>query len=988
LQPEKAANPKTKFRTWSAEKKGLSLFRGSPPLDSKGIKKVRFNLPDEADERNTDICPLPVPEKERRKFAAGRFYQSAIGLSKKEIPPLFLEPVEIVANCRHLKWVSGSIVPEGLLSQIEQSPYEGLPKFPQLAVLAEDTIRAFTGLEEDSRSRSIYMKRLSLLRFMRATWDALMLGYQAVRHRCLARRHPFLLRSSDRRAIDRFKVRIVLNPEQAALELKQLATEARGWYFGRHRPKSHLLRCFTEKWMGLVFSYVGRSVPAPLKSTGEGIIDLVKRLTLDPVPEVEDWRPFVRKFLAKGFSKLADPANLRTDPSGHAALGYSRLRGGHCSAVQDLVALGYFLKQGIHELDEFRPVSEQTDIGKFRVSRFLSSKVRGGTLFKKSDKMTGKKITVNVYKNRLAHSSVDHQDALQTACLWVLDQVDYIPVLPIEAGEKGMKTRFPTCSLTACNLIQQILRKSIDAILIQDARMAEGLGAPKRSQFCSETKFYSQDMSFATDMQPFWLTRTVYEELAKLDVRLQKYLPYYDKIFGPRRLVINITNPPCDISKIDYPFGEPVDIEAPMLLAEIRHAASDFDDLRKTVRGKVPLQHVKDACRYVHAFQKWLKDLSSPAVGPLTCRGAMMGDPTSFPVMPLMSAYAAHKAHHDSRDGMLTGDDAAYSGFGIEKIAPYETAMQSLGGFISVKKTEWNLKKAIFCETPYYEGRAQPCLFLSNWVAPPGGSKGEINWATQSLTVVQQNLTAGRPRTYGLWKYSPFWRFQQAAYLMGLPIGAPPEFGGVNHPKFPKFSVHWQSSWLGYLTTMPLAELVTGSGLGIFPSPYQDVRRMAADHVVSELFRMKDESILIREQIKEMERQTGERIEMEIPPNPVTYLAVTENGAINRTLDQVCDEAASPLIKSALYYRAPINPTKAPSIRRAVSKFRFKVRKSVPWKGSYLKVSREVRQRQMMYVGRTFRNQGLTDPVYGLERTRHLTRIRLEHWVDGRVAFR
>jgi hypothetical protein len=701
----------------------------------------------------------------------------------------------------------------------------------------------------------------------------------------------------------------------------------------------------------------------------------------------------VKEFLTRNFAKLKSPANLRTDPSGHAALGYPRARGGHSVAVQDLVAIGYFLGQGIDQLlNDGTSLSEQTDISRFRFSRFGSKSIRSGALFKgrvAERQLAGKRAGEKDYKNRLSHAVVDHQEALERACFWVLDQVDHIPVMPIEAGEKGLKTRFPTTSLTACNLVQQILRKSIDSIMIQDCRMAEGLGAPKASSFKSSADFYSQDMSFATDMHPFWLTRAVYEELAELDTRLQKYLPYYDKHFGPRRLVLNTKHPSCDISEIRYyQWGSPVSIEAPALHPFIQHAGSDFSSLRLTMRGKVPLPHVRKAIDYMAAYREWLREISGPGVGPLTKRGAMMGDPTSFPVMPLMSAFAARAAHHSRFDGMLTGDDAAYSGFGRSKIAPYEAAMQSVGGVISVKKTEWHRKKAIFCEAPYYEGRKIGFQFLSNWVAPPGGSKGEVNWITQSLTVVQQNKDAGRPSIAGLWEHSPLWRSQQAAYLMGLPIGAAPEFGGGNHPRFSKTSTKWHASWLGYLTQMPLAELISGSGLGVFPSPYQDVRRIAADFVVKEVSEAKDNSSLVRLQLQELVSQGHDLDGFEPPESYDTQEAITDAGTLNRTFDEVCDEAASPLIKNALYYRTPIEPGHVPSIRRAVRKFQCKVVKSRPWNGTYAEVAREVRRRKAIYVTRGYRLPKFAEPAYGLERTTPLQRARLSHWVEGRVAFR
>jgi hypothetical protein len=667
------------------------------------------------------------------------------------------------------------------------------------------------------------------------------------------------------------------------------------------------------------------------------------------------------------------------------------------SAVHDLVSLGYFVLQGIHLLvNDQSPISAQTDVSRFRVARFASGDVpdaNGNYLYQgrvTERQRTSKLLADSDYRNSLASGARDHQAALEAACFWVLDQIDHIPVLPIEAGEKGLKTRFPTCTLTAVNLVQQILRKSIDGILIQDRRMAEGLGGSRRPRFLRPELFYSQDMKFATDLHPFWLTRTVYEELAEIDTRLQKYLPYYDKLFGPRRLVLNISpRPACDLRGVPHDqWGSPVRLDAPVLDVHISHAEPDSSVHRETVRGKVPLSRIRTAIDYVADYRRWLKSLSSPEVGPLTTRGAMMGDPTSFPVMPLMSAYAAKVAKHSSKDGMLTGDDAAYSGFAKHKVPIYEAAMQSLGGTISAGKTEWHRTKALFCETPYYKGVKQGFFFLSTWVAPPGGSKGEINWVSQSLTAVQQNIVNGRPRTAGLWIYSPLWRSQQAAYLLGVPVGAPPEFGGASHPKFPKISVKHHAQWLGYLSGMSLAELTSGSGLSVFPTPYQKERCLAATFVVKELADSKDQELMVRDQLVKLLAQGVDLEGFEPPTSYHTWDPYTEKGTLQREFESVADEAASPLIRAAMYHRAPVEPSKAPSIRKCARSFSRRVGKARPMNDTFMNVSKEVERRKNIYVRRDYRLPTSYDISYGLEKTKPLQRMRLSHWVGGRVAFR
>jgi hypothetical protein len=367
----------------------------------------------------------------------------------------------------------------------------------------------------------------------------------------------------------------------------------------------------------------------------------------------------------------------------------------------------------------------------------------------------------------------------------------------------------------------------------------------------------------------------------------------------------------------------------------------------------------------------------------------MMGDPTSFPVMPLMSAFAAMEAKHDRYDGMLTGDDAAFSGFRKRQVAPYEAAMARLGGVISSKKTEWHQDKALFCEAPFIKGRRQRFMFLSNWVAPPGGSKGEVNWVNQSLTVVQQNRSQGVPQTAGLWEYSPLWRMQQAAYLLGLPIGAEPGFGGNAHPKFPCTSVKWHRKWVGYLSTMSAAELISGAGLAIFPSPYQDMRLKAAQYVEGVVEDRRKEVERFPELLSQYVAAGGDINDIEAPQPVCVSQPYTAAGTVHQTLVDCCDAAAAPLISASLYFRAPIEVKHAPSIQRASRRFFLKIRKAPPMNHRYVDARDELLSRSCKYVTKGLRIPSSRRIVYGLgEAVDPVQRVRLKHWAVGRVAFR
>lgn len=344
----------------------------------------------------------------------------------------------------------------------------------------------------------------------------------------------------------------------------------------------------------------------------------------------------------------------------------------------------------------------------------------------------------------------------------------------------------------------------------------------------------------------------------------------------------------------------------------------------------------------------------------------MMGDPTSFPVMPMMSAFSSEKAGHPRSDGKLCGDDALLSSFGPEKVDKYEAEMARLGGVISKKKTFVHPSKGIFCEVPHLYGTPQTMTLISNWSAPPGGSKGSINWMNQSLTIHQQYTSQGRSPKSGLWAYSPHWQSQRAAFLMGIPLGAPVEFGGMKHPRFPCASVSNHLRWLTYLSGLSSAQIALGTGLPILRSPYQRFRAFA----MQELVRMwQDDPYL------------GEPIPL------VGRLPVSSKGEALLTLTEYSDALAAPLIGWEFFGRAPIVPLRTPSIRKAARRFNQKVSRSPAIAGKYENVRLEVERKAALYVRRGAYKPRPDLNRYGLEPARNPTPRRLSHWVDGRVLW-
>jgi hypothetical protein len=354
----------------------------------------------------------------------------------------------------------------------------------------------------------------------------------------------------------------------------------------------------------------------------------------------------------------------------------------------------------------------------------------------------------------------------------------------------------------------------------------------------------------------------------------------------------------------------------------------------------------------------------------------MMGDPTSFPIMPLISAYGSMKVGHPRCDGKFTGDDASLSGFPKTKVSEYNDAVTSLGGNVNTLKSFWDPNHALFCEVPFINGIPEHYTLLSTWNAPPGGSKGQITWASQALVAVQQNIQQGRPRGVGLWEYSPLWHMQKAAYLIGLPIGAPPEFGGISHPKFPASSTSDHLKWLSYMSGLDTRKLLSGTGLSLMPTPFQEARAKAASFVMDMV------------QDRELQIVTAMQSQGTIRPMPRIVSECAYDGPRKLvSIEAACDEAAAPLVAWEFYYRKPIIADAAPSIRKAHRKFSRKIYKSPLIKGSFSNVKREVARKQSLFLRKR-------PPVpahkvsYGLETSNPLRRYRLPHWVAGRTDWR
>lgn len=845
---------------------------------------------------------------------AAHYYRSHDGLALHgRLSPLFTYPVEVLANCRKYRRQQGTILGSGRCVHFCVPPprHPGLSLQEFYTLYAEDLLRYHARLQAvDPKHPDVrrYRRNLEVLRFMRATWDALLMGYQTERLFCLTRYGTYHLNSVALQGINRFRAQLIDHPVEAAARLKSVAQANRLWYYGGPKPRGRLL-VVAEKRVAMAVSYIARALP-PAPPDPAGLEGLLERLTSEPPPERPDWRVFVKAYLHR--FRNPKPCELYTMPSPAAALGITRQHGGHNTGVQHLVLLGYALTK-IHGMED--PVGKPYGDPRRDDGSWLE--LISHSLHPKMTLSSVKSGPPGLFSGRwedlekeLPEITMFLQAYLRKGVFYVLENLEHVPILPISAEEKGLKTRFPTCTLTAVNLVQQILRRVIDSIMVRDPRCARALGASEGINLAGEPgPYYAQDASAATDYHPQWLTQTVYEELAELDERLRPYKKFFNLLFGVKKIFPNLEQDDLAPHTLlrQYP-------NAPLLITD------QVDKSRLDAWGH--------ASNILQIWNDYLMDINSLR-GTLTTTGQMMGDPTSFPILMLVSIFAGEQAlisepygrregrkHPGLRRGEfvaeLVGDDANIPRWTEHRRKVYNDTLTTVGTHLSLPKCFWHPTRGLIAEVPTEHGRKLPHYPLSILVAPPGGSKGQVMWHTQPSALKGD---PGIPQ-YVFGRYfltkSPYYYTWKLADKMGLPLAAPEGYGGIGLSNvFPKASQTHQVEWLRYLSVMPLEKLISGTALSIGRSTTSLMAPAMTDWLEG-VVRTHKELVSI-----------GGLLDS----NPLD-----DTGQLRVDLGSAYRAALSTVRSAEFYFRAPpeILESHAPSVAVAAAKFQRKV-SSVPW---------------------------------------------------------
>ncbi|QZE12022.1 MAG: RNA-dependent RNA polymerase [Sclerotinia sclerotiorum narnavirus 3] len=971
------------------------------------------------------------------------YYRSGVDLDNgRSVPALFHIPIEVLANSSGFTWSGMTVLGTGALLNIvpPSPPCVGLSYNHILALWSEDTLKVFSRITKDDgelkmKKRIRYFRNLRVLRFMRATWDALLLGLQEVKLLASKSFTPLMMDNVSRRNIHRTRMKLVFKPFETAAFLKSQCGLARLYWLGGKRLS--FLPCLSSRF-AITWSYVARALPPPAEDPSL-LPAFRKRLMTDPVELPKDFGSWAEAYLDRFAPKSPVRVDLFTQPSNHSALGYPRSLGGHQTGVQDLIFLG------MHVLYPERSAAARDP----QLATDLRSRNKGFRIVETYIRYRFDPLNPSVRKDYERTFAMEglaeeyHGEFLEQiqVYLWAgvqytLDNIEYVPVLPIYAEEKGLKVRYPTCTLTAANLMQQVLRRAADSYFMNDPRCAGALGGPEVNLAGLSGDWYSQDATAATDYHLHEMTILFYHKVIDRDPRLEKYRGYLDKLLGPKYLLSGDIDPVSLCSPFT-PAGAGLDAIGHMASDASEAADREFSNPLATTdvfKNPVPifgnwLRHVtvstlphvqivsdEDIARASELFPVRCRPNAERVDGEITRVGEMMGDPTSFPLLFVVSLYSLDKAftaypptqqelkerryikglRRSDHRGALCGDDALLAQFTPERRLVYDEAFMSLGGRLQWLKSYYHKRYGLFTEIPYIDGRPQQFNPISVWSAPPGGSKGEINWYNQPVTASDRLRLTGRNPKRGLWRWSPFVYPWGLAHKMGVPVGASISEGGLALPSVSnipglgtpssrtyRFGPRYRTEkWLGYLGNLKLEDVATGTGLSVLPAATVSVAvpslaAVGKTWIKGQLASVEEENrrynAAVAGTTKIVQTRLGPRTIVRKPkPLPYTRYDILEDGTRTVPIGDVGLRVASTNLTWDLYFRPLQDPQKTPSVRTVASKLDGAVRKApnihVPsLSKSYRNVHRKLEDMRATLVNPEFLPTPGVPRSYGLE---------------------
>jgi hypothetical protein len=715
--------------------------------------------------------------------------------------------------------------------------------------------------------RSLQSEFRDVACFMSQVWDSLRIGLQYAGISISALRRSILIEA------------LVTAPESFAQLLKADAGICRRNAIMQEDNPLQLVEEMNgvKGISALNFSMLARSLPAPLHP--DQVIDpYLERMTKEPAEiHPEGWlRDWFRGHMPEKLKHLGFTIGTS------ACVEFSRRQGGLPAACATLVALGHRENNG-----QIKKLFSQYD-------GIATSQLGMAQLFWAEGEL-GVEFPI-AYKWR----------CLLFGSLLVVEAIQREGIIPpayvIEAPEKGLKTRIPTAGIAPVVILQHVLRSYIDQFLARDCRIGPSISPgdamrnpiiPNDWEEREDYHLRSLDATTATDNHPFKWQRSIYQELFKYLPetewfgRLKALIP---TLLGPRCLVtdrecgfpllkdkeplppwvermpIGLRKEAAKLYKRSH-FPLPVSIDEFGWPAEDKEVFKTFKDLIPPPSAEIwascpdkvfdpvaiPTEYkgVRSSLAVFPVSLEKIIDFYRQFSGTVSERGAMMGEPTSWPGLSLINVMTWEMSVPFERWYKLrtTGDDALAFTTDEDDVNWNKNLLQH-GVELSENKDYVSKLYGNYTEVLVnHKGEPLGVAPLSTLVGPFGGSKGTLNWAAcpAHTQIVCERVNAA-PFSRRFFKTSRFWPQWIAAKLLRLPINYPLSWGGIEMDSnviLAKMTGATLRRWAFHLGNLSIKNLVLeSSSLAITKGPnfgpsWSQVLNKAAEFEVAGMLSMR-----------------------------------------------------------------------------------------------------------------------------------------------------
>jgi len=425
---------------------------------------------------------------------------------------------------------------------------------------------------------------------------------------------------------------------------------------------------------------------------------------------------------------------------------------------------------------------------------------------------------------------------LVAACWNLIKLFPDNPILILVLKERGGKFRLPTKSLIGVQVLGGLLRSRVNNLMTRDSRIR---GSLTSSEFKildqSYNRLYrSQDLSFATDMYEFSTIRTLYISLEKKGVfkGLPFFWDYINWIYPDHGRNIYVVGDlvgcfsfqfKLDISVVDSFWNDLFSsMSKIMIRAGITPALPEFPTMKKFISLNKRKSHIYSpqevyalsllVRRFEAEYREFLSNRTFFKLVGVQKRGPCMGEPLSWPILPLVTIYGYDTTHHHKGDLITCGDDAVFKTDRVRN-EMYNQRILSLGASINWSKDSLHPSKYIFVERLFDAGKPVGVMPFAPGFAVPSMKQEQTYY-----TVCPSLINLGKlHRT----SYSIVRRIARRSRFTGeislfnekIPIrNFPHELGGVSYPNS-DINMSWLRIIASYANNYTNDDLLRGKSL-------------------------------------------------------------------------------------------------------------------------------------------------------------------------------